>query len=472
VTGDTQRSAAPPAGATRPVAATGGSSSLLRQAKQDPRRVPPQPADTRSPRLFAVGTLSERFPARYAEQVPLNPAFACTRVLPMTDILRQEIATATDQLVVKVGSRVLTRLDGTLDTQRVASLAEQLVGLADGGHRVALVSSGAVAAGMGRIGLRQRPTDLAELQAIAAIGQSHLIEAYDHALCQHGYHAAQLLLTTDDLNDRTRYLNVRNTVLALFTHPAIPILNENDTVSVDELRISFGDNDRLAAMVTNLIRAPLLVLLSDVDGLYDGDPADPASRVIHTVPQLDASVFAMARDTGSGPGKGGMASKLRAAQIATAAGENVIIANGHRADVLAEIVAGERVGTLILAHSQTVTAWKRWIGLTAQPRGQLKLDAGACRAIRLKGRSLLAIGIVDVVGDFQKGDVVALVSQEGIEFARGLTNYTAGEIRRIRGLRTGAITGVLGHCPYDEVVHRDNLLVSHATGDPAPPSYG
>ncbi|MFV2069430.1 MAG: glutamate 5-kinase [Pirellulales bacterium] len=384
----------------------------------------------------------------------------------MTDILRQEIATSADRLVVKVGSRVLTREDGTLNTERVAGLAEQLVALARLGRRVALVSSGAVAAGMGRIGLRRRPTNLAELQAIAAVGQSHLIVAYDNAPRRHGYHVAQLLLTTDDLNDRTRYLNVRNTVVALFAHPAIPILNENDTVSVEELQISFGDNDRLAAMVTNLIRAPLLVLLSDVDGLYDGDPADPDSRLIDTVPQLDASVLDLARDTGDGPGKGGMASKLRAAEIATAAGENVIIANGHRSDVLTDIVAGKRVGTLILAHGPVVTSWKRWIGFTAQPRGQLKLDAGACRAIRFEGRSLLAIGIVDTVGEFGKGDVVTLVSEEGIEFARGLTNYAAAEIRQIGGLRTDAIAQVLGHCPYDEVIHRDNLLVSHATADP------
>jgi glutamate 5-kinase len=377
----------------------------------------------------------------------------------MTDLVRQEIMTTADPVVVKVGSRVLTRSDGAIDTARIGQLAEQLAHQVGNGRHVVLVSSGAVAAGLARLGLIRRPRDVAQLQAVAAVGQSHLVEVYDGALRRYGRHAAQVLLTADDLNDRTRYLNVRNTIRALFQFGAVPILNENDTVSVDELQISFGDNDRLAAMVANLIDAPLLVLLSDVDGLFDGDPADPNAQRVPIVTRLDESVFAMACDTATGVGKGGMASKLRAAHIATAAGGSVVIACGHTPRVVDQILAGETLGTLILAQGPTIASRKRWIGFAARPAGQLVLDEGACQAIERHGRSLLAIGIVGVVGNFRKGDIVVLKDQQGREFARGLTNYRAADIRQIGGLRTDQIADVLGHCPYREVVHRDNLLV-------------
>jgi glutamate 5-kinase len=256
-------------------------------------------------------------------------------------------------------------------------------------------------------------------------------------------------------------LNVRNTILTLLEYGAVPIINENDTVSVEELQTTFGDNDRLAAMVTNLIRAPLLVLLSDVDGLYDGDPRAPGSKVIPTVTRLDESIFSLVRDQATGLSKGGMASKLNAARIATAAGENVIIASGRTPGVLSQIMAGELVGTLFLAQGQAVASWKRWIGYTAQPRGQLVLDAGARRALESQGRSLLAIGIVEVAGNFQKGDVVSLRDPQGVEFARGLSNYSAADLLRIKGLKTEQITALLGRCPYDEVIHRDNMAVTN-----------
>lgn len=377
----------------------------------------------------------------------------------MTDLVRQEVVTTANPIVVKVGSHVLTRPDGMIDGIRIGQLADQLAALVSDGRHVVLVSSGAVAAGLARLGLVERPSDLAQLQAVAAVGQSHLVEAYDRTLRQRGRYAAQVLLTADDLNDRTRYLNVRNTVRALFQFGAVPILNENDTVSVDELQISFGDNDRLAAIVTNLIHAPLLILLSDVDGLYDRHPDDPAARQVPMVTRLDESVMAMARDTATGIGKGGMASKLHAAHIATATGGSVIIADGRSPRVLDRIVAGQSVGTLILAQGPAVASRKRWIGFAARPAGHLVLDAGACRAIRREGRSLLAIGVVDVVGNFGKGDLVVLKDPQGRELARGLTNYCAADIRRIGGLRTDQIAAVLGHCPYAEVVHRDNLMV-------------
>jgi glutamate 5-kinase len=378
----------------------------------------------------------------------------------MPDLLRQEIATAADLIVVKIGSRVLTREDGLLDQQRIATLAEELHQLMESGRKLVLVSSGAVGAGMGRLGLRQRPTDLAHLQAVAAVGQSNLVESYDKALAQHGRHAAQVLLTTEDMDHRARYLNVRNTLLTLLEYGALPIINENDTVAVDELLNTFGDNDRLAAAVTNLLRAPLLVLLSDVEGLYDGDPSDPQSQVIPTVTKIDDSVVQLAAPVGSSISKGGMASKLEAARIATAAGENVIIASGRQPGILARILAGQPVGTLLLAQGQTVSSRKRWIGFTVQPRGRLLLDDGAVRAVQSQGRSLLPIGIVSSEGDFQKGDVVAICDKSGSQFARGLTNYSSAEITRIQGLNSSQLAATLSHSPYDEVVHRNNLALT------------
>lgn len=378
----------------------------------------------------------------------------------MTDLLRQEIAAAATTIVVKVGTRVLTRADGRLSEDRISLLAEELHQVMATGRKVALVSSGAVGAGMGRLGLRKRPTDVSHLQAVAAVGQSLLVEAYERNLRGFGHHAAQILLTAEDLERRASYLNARNTILTLMQLGAVPIINENDTVSVAELRTTFGDNDRLAAIVTNLIRAPLLVLLSDVEGLFDGDPADPNSQVIPTVKRLDKSIFDLVRDHATGLSKGGMASKLEAARLATQAGENVIIAGGREPGALAKICAGTPVGTLVLAHGQTVAARKRWIGFTVQPRGHLVLDQGARRAIERQGRSLLPIGVIGVVGHFSQGDVVALRDPDGAEFARGLTNYDADDIQKIKGLKTDQIAGVLGHVfPYEEVIHRDNMVI-------------
>ena len=378
----------------------------------------------------------------------------------MTELVRQELAAAAHTIVVKVGTRVLTGAGGLLNRERVETLAEELHQLMETGRKVALVTSGAVGAGLGQLKLDKRPANLAQLQAVAAVGQSHLMEAYDRGLRAHGRHAAQVLLTAHDLDDRTAYLNVRNTIRALFEFGAVPIINENDTVSVDELMTTFGDNDRLAAMVTNLIRAPLLVLLSDVDGLYDGDPRDAGSKLVPTVTRLDESIFGLVRDRATGTSKGGMASKLEAARIATAAGENVIIANGRTPGVLAKIAGGQEVGTLFLAGGQALRSFKRWIGFTAQPRGVLVLDAGAREAVEKKGKSLLAIGVAGASGSFKKGDVVSLTDAAGLEFARGLTNYAVDDLLRIKGLKTDQIAGVLGRLPYQEVIHRDNMALT------------
>ena len=380
------------------------------------------------------------------------------KLRPMIDPLRQEVAAAATTIVVKVGTRVVTNPDGTLDELQVSRLAEELNELTAAGRRTVLVSSGAVGAGVSQMRLSTRPTDLAQLQAVAALGQTKLIELYDRTFRKHGRHAAQVLLTSDDLNSRRRYLNVRNTLLALLEYDAIPIINENDTVAVEELALTFGDNDRLAALVTNLLRAPLLIILSDVDGLYTGDPTLDSSNRVPLVTDLSSDVLAYAEDRQTGVSKGGMASKLRAARIATAAGENVIIASGRRPGILRQIVNGEQIGTLFIAQGKSVSPWKRWIGFSAQPRGKIVLDAGACKAIAQNGSSLLAIGIVSTDRAFDKGDIVAICDREGNELARGLTNYPAADIERIKGLRSDRIAQVLGSRPYQEVVHRDNLV--------------
>jgi glutamate 5-kinase len=376
----------------------------------------------------------------------------------MVDPVRQEVIALAHTVVVKVGTNVLTRADGTLEPARLQLLADQLQRVRVGGRKVVLVSSGAIGAGVGRLGLAKRPADLPHLQACAAVGQALLMRAYEDCLARHGIPTAQILLTAGDFDSRGRYLNARNTIVTLFEWGCLPIINENDTVSVAEIR--FGDNDHLAAMVTNLLQAPLLILLSVVDGLYSADPnTDPSAQLVTTVPNIDGAIMEKAGDSRSALGSGGMRSKLRAARLATVAGESVIMANGSRPDVLDAIFRAEPVGTLFLPHSSTLPAWKRWLGYAARPRGRLVVDEGARKAVQEQGRSLLPIGVVQVQGTFGKGDVVSLCDPDGVEFARGLTNYSAAAADKLRGLRTEKIREVMGTFPYEEVVHRDNLVV-------------
>jgi glutamate 5-kinase len=376
----------------------------------------------------------------------------------MVDPVRQEVIALARTVVIKVGTNVLADSDGMLDPAQLQGLADQVHRIGQSGRKVALVSSGAIGAGMGQLTLGKRPTDLRHLQACAAVGQSFLMRAWQECLGKHGTHTAQILLTAGDFDNRTRYLNARNTILTLFEWGCLPIINENDTVSIAEIR--FGDNDSLAAMVTNLLQAPLLILLTVVDGLHATDPkVDLNAAVLPTVPHIDHAVTSMAGSSRSTLGTGGMRSKLRAARLATAAGESVIIANGRRSGVLDAVFAGEPIGTLFLPHGGSVSAWKRWLGYTAQPKGRLIVDAGARQAVQQKGSSLLPAGMKEVSGSFGKGDVVALCDTDGTEFARGLTNYSMADAVRICGLRTEQISSVLGSLPYVEVVHRDNLVV-------------
>jgi glutamate 5-kinase len=381
------------------------------------------------------------------------------------DLVRDEVIVSAQTWVVKVGTSVLTGADGRLDPAQIDHLAEQISAVVATGRKLALVSSGAVGAGMGQLGLARRPQNLRQLQAAAAIGQAYLIRAYDEGLRRHGQHAAQLLLTHEDFDSRPRYLNMRNTLTSLFEYDAVPIINENDTISVAEIK--FGDNDRLAAMVTNLLQAPLLVILSVVEGLYHTDPGaggpgrrGEAGGVIPLVPRLDDAVLALAGESRSAGGTGGMRSKLEAARLVTQAGGSVVIASGREPEPLTRILAGAAVGTLFLARGQTQGARKRWIGLTARPRGHYVVDAGARKALETGSKSLLAIGIVEVVGEFDKGDVVGIRDDAGHEFARGLTNYATTEARQILGLRTEQARLKLGAGFYDEVVHKDNLVLT------------
>ncbi len=376
----------------------------------------------------------------------------------MADLSRSAILQQRGMVVVKVGTNVLADASGLLDQHRITSLAEQIVRVQKQGWRVVLVSSGAIGAGIGKLKLRKRPTDLPHLQACAAIGQTALMQLYQAALAPYGVQAAQILLTAGDFESRSRYLNVRNTIRTLFEYGCLPIINENDTVSVAEIK--FSDNDHLAALVANLMQAPLLVLLTNVAGLYASDPnTNPNAELVPTVPLIDRSISEMAGNTQSKLGTGGMRSKLKAARIATASGSAVIMADGSRDAVLDGIFAGETVGTLFLPHCDAVTAKKRWLGFTVRPKGIAIVDDGAKRAIAELGKSLLPVGVKNISGEFGKGDLISICDTTGTEIARGLCNFSAIEAQAIIGKKAEQIAELLGKVPYDELIHRDNMVL-------------
>lgn len=395
-----------------------------------------------------------------------NPALTTNPVEMTPREMRREAIEGAESVVVKVGTRVLTTPDGKLDLRRIDVLAAQLCRIADTGRQVLMVSSGAVGAGLGKLNLDQRPTGLAQLQAIAAIGQTELIQAYDRGLAKHNRHAAQVLLTAADLRRRTGYLHVRNALTQIHSFGAIAIINENDSVAVSELKTTFGDNDRLAAQVAGLLGDAMLIILSDIEGLFDGDPANPTSKRIDIVESIDDTILGMAQDHRSSSSKGGMASKLKSAQTACSYGHPTIIAPGRVDDVLDRIFALESVGTLFVAPPNPIRGRRRWIATAASVVGSLQLDAGAAEAVRYRGKSLLAIGVTGVVGTFKRGSVVKLEDPWGQEVARGLCNYPSNDVLRILGQPSEMIHEILGHCPYENVIHRDNLVLSiHDTPD-------
>ena len=373
--------------------------------------------------------------------------------------LRRQILSKVKKVVVKIGTGVLTTDDGYVDREQIRNLAGQVVELKKMGYDVVVVSSGAIGSGMGELGIEKRPSTLPELQAVAAIGQSKLIGTYNECFKLHGYHAAQILLTREDFEDRQRYLNTCNTIHTLFQMNAIPVVNENDTISVDEIK--FGDNDALSALVTNLLNAELLIILSSVDGLYDRFPtAKSKATVIPIVENISHEVKQLAFDSKTARGVGGMQTKLESASVVTNAGEAVIIANGRTDHVLKKILQCENVGTLFLPKEEKLTSRKRWIGYTIKPKGKIYVDDGAMHALAEKGKSLLASGIVAAEGAFSKGDIVSVCKREDRTiFARGLTNYSSEEIEKIKGCSTSHIAKVLGYKLYDEVIHRDNMVI-------------
>lgn len=362
------------------------------------------------------------------------------------------------RIVVKVGSSLVTNDGRGLDHQALGRWAAEIAALARLGRQVVLVSSGAIAEGVSRLGWAKRPHALHELQAAAAVGQMGLVEAYERCFRQHGLKTAQILLTHDDLSDRTRYLNARSTLLTLLALGVIPIINENDTVATTEIK--FGDNDTLGALVTNLIEADALVILTDQRGLYTADPRKvPDAEFVHEAEAGLPELEAMAGGAGSGVGTGGMYTKIIAAKRAARSGAHTIIASGREADVLTRLVEGESIGTQLTARTNRIAARKQWLADHLQLRGTLTLDAGAVRALREQGTSLLPIGVVRVEGEFHRGEMVRCLDGEGAEVARGLVNYDAADARRIMRLPTGQIEAVLGFVDEPELIHRDNLVV-------------
>lgn len=362
------------------------------------------------------------------------------------------------RVVVKVGSGVLSRGGISLHRPTMAGLASALAGLRTRGMEVILVSSGAILAGMEALGLTERPRDLPLKQATAAVGQSHLMRAYEEAFQPCGQRVAQILLTREDLRHRGRYLNARNTFFTLLRLGIVPIVNENDTVAVQE--IQFGDNDTLSALVANLTEADLLVILTDTEGLFTADPRrDPSARLIPLVRPQDAVTSFCAEEAGSAAGIGGMSSKVLAARRATTAGIPTVVASGLKEGVLEAILRGAEAGTFFVPSRSRMQSRKRWLAFASVPRGGIVVDAGARRALVSGGKSLLPSGIRTTRRSFRAGDVVSLVDPEDREFARGLANYSRDEVEKIKGLKSHEIAAVLGHKPYDEVVHRDNLVV-------------
>jgi glutamate 5-kinase len=367
------------------------------------------------------------------------------------------------RLVVKVGSGQIASPSEGLDAKRISALAADIAGLVGERREVVLVSSGAIVAGTARLGLSSRRRSIPETQAAAAVGQSSLMWHYEQAFKRHGIKVGQVLLTAQDISDRGRYLNARNTLLALLDFGVLPVVNENDTVAVEEIKV--GDNDNLAALVAHLVDADLLVLLTDVDGLYTGDPQrDPAAIRIETVEAVTEEIRRLCFDEVGRVSVGGMATKLEAAQKAGASGIPMVIANGRERGTLGRLLKGEPLGTYFLPRDDRLAARKRWIAFAVPPQGRLMVDAGARKALTEKGKSLLPSGLVEVTGEFRAGEVVALAEPEGDDFARGLVNYDAGDLRKIRGAKTAEIEKALGYKGLAEVIHRDNLVVLSGPG--------
>ena len=360
--------------------------------------------------------------------------------------------------VIKIGSALLTADGRGLDTAAISGWVEQMVRLRERGTELVLVSSGAVAEGMKRLGWTKRPVALHDLQAAAAVGQMGLVQAYESRFQTHAIHTAQILLTHEDLSNRNRYLNARSTLHTLIKLGVIPVINENDTVATDEIRL--GDNDNLAALVANLVEAELLVILTDQAGMYESDPRqNPHAKLIHEAPAGDPQLEVMAGGAAGALGRGGMLTKIQAAARAARSGCATLIASGREPEVLMRIAQAEQIGTLLLPAQEPMAARKQWLSAQLQVRGRLTLDTGAVKVLREAGKSLLSVGVTAVEGDFVRGEVVACISGDGKEIARGLVNYSADEARKIMRQPSDRIEELLGYIDEPELIHRDNLVL-------------
>jgi glutamate 5-kinase len=361
------------------------------------------------------------------------------------------------RVVIKIGSNIVADATSGLNTRRIGSLAAGIAAVRDMGHEVVLVSSGAVAAGMKKLGMKRKPTDVKLKQAAAAVGQSSLIQTYERSFKKFGKQVAQVLLTRDGLHDRTMYINAKNTLLTLLAYGVVPIINENDTIAVDEIK--FGDNDNLGALVAQLVEAQRLVILSDVDGLHTADPTkNKKAKLIPVVEKITDEHLAMAGHSLSGIGTGGMYSKLLAARKAVKSGITVNIVNGRRPSLLKSLMGGQARGTEFQANGGRMSSRKSWIAFGIRSKGSVVLDDGAVKAVAERQKSLLPSGIVEVAGTFKAGDAVDCLNRSGERMAKGLTNYSSDELQKIMGRKTSEIEGVLGYRYSDEVIHRDNLV--------------
>ena len=376
----------------------------------------------------------------------------------MTDHIRKDILGHVKKVLIKIGSAVLTGEDG-LDLPIIEQLVGEIAKLKSLGYQIIMVTSGAIASGKHRMGIKGPLSSIPQKQAAAAIGQGRLMRVYASLFGKQGINVAQILLTMSDLTDRRRFLNIKHTLATLVEWGVIPIINENDTVAIEEIK--FGDNDHLAAMMANLIETDLVINLTSTDGLYDCNPAvSSKAQIIPLVQSCTDEIENLATDDTTSVGSGGMKSKVRAARKVTACGIPYIIGPGKEPGVLAAVFAGQEKGTLFLPARQHLKSRKSWIAFTLRPRGRLCLDEGARKAIMEDGKSLLPSGIIGVEGKFDAGDAVSCVDQEGTPLANGLVNYSATEINSIKGLKTSAVAEVLGHKDYDEVIHRDNLAIT------------
>ncbi len=375
--------------------------------------------------------------------------------------VRKQIVSNVKRALIKIGTGVLAGTDG-LDLGIVEQLVDEIVKLRSGGMQIVIVTSGAIASGKHRMGITGKLNSMPQKQACAAIGQGRLMRIYSNAFGRHSVYVAQILLTMSDLTDRTRYINVRNTLSTLMDWNVVPIINENDTVSVAEIK--FGDNDHLAAMIANVIQADILINLTNTEGLYDRNPAGKQrAKLIKVVPEITDEIESMATAEADPVGMGGMRSKVIAARKVTACGIPYIIARGKTKGILADLFAGKEKGTLFLPSADPMTSREYWIAFTLRSRGKLFLDDGAKNAIVSQGKSLLPSGITKVEGDFDVGDPVICIGTDGKVFAKGLVNYNSKDLVKIQGLKTSKIMQVLGYKDYDEVIHRDNMAVAKTT---------